>query len=147
MRFINLIFFVLRAKSDGYENYRDAYLFYSSELNKLDSWEEEAGVCAVVRIRINQQVALTREGFLATLELENHESNMLTEINVNISILDSMTGEESVHLFSFGNPKPNGDMNEWGQKVNNQFSLEAGKSGSVSWFFVPYSEAAPVEER
>ena len=51
------------AISKGFLSYLDAYNFASAEFNKIDNLEEEAGVCAVVRIRIEQELAVTRVHF------------------------------------------------------------------------------------
>ena len=55
------------AMSKGFSSYLDAYNFASNEVNQISDWEEEAMVCAVVRIRIEQELAVTREAFLAKI--------------------------------------------------------------------------------
>ena len=47
----------------------------------IDNFEEE-GMCAVVRIRIEQEVALTRDAFLARLEIENMEASDLEQVQM-----------------------------------------------------------------
>ncbi len=54
--------FLCRANDKGFSDYKEAYDFLANEVNKAGPPEEEAGVCAVVRIRLKQQIALTRYG-------------------------------------------------------------------------------------
>ena len=87
------------ALDKGFSSYLDAYNFAISELNQIDDFEEEAGVCAVVRIRIEQELALTREAFLARLEIENQEDSSLQQIDIEIIVTDLITGQQATHFF------------------------------------------------
>ena len=60
-----------------------------------DSGSKE-GVCAKVRVRIVQELVLTREAFNARLELENGEQRALQGIKVTIQI--RKTGDPSRKL-------------------------------------------------
>ena len=64
--------------------------------------ESDKDVCAKVRIRIHQRLAITRDAFRATLELDNGESNRLTDIRVDIVIRDYISKEDALHKFSVG---------------------------------------------
>ena len=48
--------------------------------------KKDDGVCAKVRVRIVQELVLTREAFNAKLEIENGEDSDLETINVTIEI-------------------------------------------------------------
>lgn len=63
---------------------------------------KDDGVCAKVRIRIEQRLAITRDAFRATLELDNGEAERLTGIGVTIDILDRKTQERAQHKFAIG---------------------------------------------
>ena len=127
------------AVNKGFASYIDAYNFASSEINRIDSWEEEAGVCAVVRIRIEQELAVTREAFLARLEIENQESSKLEQIEVEILITDSGTGQKVTHLFSIGNGTLSGSLHN----TDSGWLLSSEMTGAVEWLIIPYSDAAP----
>ena len=131
------------AKAKGFSSYLDAYNFASAEFNKIDNLEEEAGVCAVVRIRIEQELAITRVAFLAKLEIENKESSSLVRGSLEIIIVDSDTGVQSTHLFAIGNETLSGLLTA----DNEGWSLPSEGSGSVEWLIIPYSEAAPKSDR
>ncbi len=49
--------------ANGFSSWDDAYRQRLNEWNQIESLEEEAGVCAVVKIRLKQRIALTREAF------------------------------------------------------------------------------------
>ena len=131
------------AKNKGFVSYLDAYNFASGEINKLDSWEEAGGVCAVIRIRIEQELAVTREAFLARLEIENQEDSNLEQLEVEILISDSGTGEQTTHLFSIGNGTLSGSLSS----TNRGWLLPSEMSGAVEWLIIPLSEAAPESDK
>ena len=68
----------LTSYNDANERYRMA----------LSSNEDEEGVCALVRIRIEQEIALTRDAFLARLEIDNMEATELQRIQMAFFITD-----------------------------------------------------------
>ena len=127
------------AVDKGFSSYLEAYTVTTSDINQLSAWEEEEGVCAVVRIRIEQEVAVTREAFLARLEIENQEDSNLEQMNLEFIITDTNNGEISTHRFSIGNETLSGSLN----RVGNAWMLTTGESGAVEWLIVPLSEAAP----
>lgn len=124
----------------GFSSYIDAYNFAAGELNRVNDLEEEAGVCAVVRIRIEQELAITREAFLARLEIGNMEDSSLQQIHVEIVVSDIVTGEQSTHFFSIGNGTISGSLTG---STNGGWSLPSSETGAVEWLIIPYSEAAP----
>ena len=131
------------AIAKGFSSYLDAYNFASAEFNKIDDLEEEAGVCAVVRIRIEQELAVTRVAFLAKLEIENMDSSLLTQGSLEIIIVHSGTGVQSTHLFAISNETLSGSLTT----DNEGWSLPSEASGTVEWLIIPYSEAAPQSDR
>ena len=68
--------------------------------------DTEEGVCAKVRIQILQKLVLTRSAFSARLELENGETEQLTNIAVELIISDHSTQSRANDMFSIGNYKP-----------------------------------------
>ena len=130
------------AVTKGFSSYLDAYNFASAEFNKINNLEEEAGVCAVVRIRIEQELAVTRVAFLAKLEIENMDSLSLTQGSLEISIVTSDGGVQSTHLFAIGNETLFGSLTA----DNGGWSLPSGGSGKIEWLIIPYSEAAPQSD-
>ena len=112
-------------------------------LISLIEWEEEEGVCAVVRIRIEQELAITREAFLARLEIENQEDMNLEQMTLEIMITDSNDGRLSTHLFAISNETLSGSL----VRAGDSWTLMSGESGSVEWLIVPLSEAAPETDR
>ena len=130
------------ALAKGFSSYLDAYNFASAEFNKIPNLEEE-GICVVVRIRIEQELAVTRVAFLAKLEIDNKESSSLTGGSLEIVIVDSDTGVQSTHLFAISNETLSGSLTA----DNGGWSLPSEASGTVEWLIIPYSEAAPRSDR
>ena len=139
----DIFLFNEKAKSKGFSSYLDAYSVARDDINQLDRWEEEEGVCAVVRIRIEQELAVTREAFLAKLEIENKENLPLEQIELEIVIVDSTNGNVATSLFSISNETLSGSLVKDGSK----WLLGSGMSGQVEWLIAPYSEAAPHSDK
>ena len=139
----DIFLFNEKAKSKGFSSYLDAYSVARNDINQLDRWEEEEGVCAVVRIRIEQELAVTREAFLAKLEIENKENLPLEQIELEIVIVDSTNGNVATSLFSISNETLSGSLVKDGSK----WLLGSGMSGQVEWLIAPYSEAAPHSDK
>ncbi|KAI0232123.1 Protocadherin Fat 4 [Lamellibrachia satsuma] len=95
----------------------------------------------MVRIRIQQRLAITRDAFEATLELDNGESDRLAGIKVVVKILDRATFETAEYKFAMGEPEVSGMGSVDGNGV-----LEMGAAGTASWLIIPYSEAAPSHD-
>ncbi len=131
-----------RLKMKGFPSYIEAYNYAADQYNMIEDFNED-GVCAVVRIRIEQELALTREAFLAKLEIENKEVSSLNEMQLEIVITDVSTGAKSIHLFSISNESLSGSLT----RGDGGWTLPSGGSGTVEWLIVPYSEAAPQENR
>ena len=131
------------AKRKGFASYLDAYSFASSEIRQNNLLVDEEGVCAVVRIRIEQELALTREAFLAKLEIENQDDVSLEQIKIEILITDVGTGQQATHLFSINNGTLSGSLSS----TNRGWVLPSEMSGAVEWLIIPYSEAAPESDQ
>ena len=123
----------LNSYNDANEQYKMA----------LGSNEDEEGVCAVVRIRIEQEIALTRDAFLARLEIENMETAELQQIQMDFLITDVDSGAVSTQLFVIGNETLTGALRDG----DGGWILASGGSGAAEWLIVPLSEAAPTENR
>ena len=64
---------------------------------------KDDNVCAKVRVRIIQELVLTRDVFNARLEIENGENSALENIKVEIEITQTYgTGEPAMDAFSIG---------------------------------------------
>ena len=64
---------------------------------------KDDNVCAKVRVRIIQELVLTRDAFNARLEIENGENSALENVKVEIEITQTYgTGEPAKDAFSIG---------------------------------------------
>ena len=130
------------AINKGFSSYIEAYNFARDEIVQNDEMETE-GVCAIVRIRIEQELAVTRTAFLARLEIESMNESPLERIDIAISIFDSGTGEKATHLFAIGNGSLSGSLTD----VDGGWTLPSEESGSIEWLMIPFSEAAPESDQ
>lgn len=96
---------------------------------------------ARVRIRIDQDMVLTRHAFRAILELNNGDTGPLEQVSVALAIHDA-NGQSSDELFGIHPPELIG-LND----VGGGSSLPPGQSAVAQWLIVAAPEAAPCEAR
>lgn len=100
----------------------------------------DAGVCARVRLQLNQDLIMTRSAFEATLEIVNGSpQEPLENINVQIGILDR-NNRNGGDRFALKSPELRGITG-----VDGQGLLPAGTTGRASWILIPNDLAAPDE--
>src|SRR5262249_39597895 len=100
---------------------------------------QPGAVCARVRIRLEQQVALTRAAFLGTLELENGSTDTpLTGVQITLDIRDEQ-GNSANDRFSILGPELSGLSG-----VDGSGMIAVNSTGSAKYTFVPTREAAPL---
>ncbi|WAR18704.1 TEuncharacterized [Mya arenaria] len=137
------------AKSKGFNSIFDdfdyasnAYRTAEKQESQTSGGEKNDGVCARVRVRIIQELVLTRDAFNARLEIENGESSDLERIHVEIEIRQTYgTGELLIDNFSIGSPTLVGITD-----VDGTGRLSKDMSGSAEWLIIPYSSAAPEDD-
>ncbi|MBN8597234.1 MAG: hypothetical protein J0L78_06130 [Planctomycetes bacterium] len=119
---------------DAYNTSRDAL-----EATRRSSGQ---GVCAQVKIKIDQELALTRDAFNATLEIENNgTSDPLTAVNAEVVIKDE-NGVDATDLFALQDPIATGFGGSPGSR-----SVAPKSVGSLKWLIVPSKDAAPTEPK
>ncbi|MHB9035901.1 MAG: fibronectin type III domain-containing protein [Armatimonadota bacterium] len=99
----------------------------------------DEGVCAEVRLQLQQQVAITRTAFTAALEVENAAPTDITDVFVSFDIRD---GAKNLcnSKFAIGDPEFMGLSAVDGTGV-----IDGNSLGRVSWLLIPRHEAAPTE--
>ncbi len=103
--------------------------------------EPDEGVCARVKIRIEQEAVISRNAFEAVLELGNEGPESLTDIHVTIDIRDE-DGNPSNDYFGIHPPDTTGLTGEFGS-----WALAGNSQGTASWIIVPNQLAAPTEPK
>ncbi|CAF0929384.1 unnamed protein product, partial [Brachionus calyciflorus] len=122
------------AKSNGFEDFNS---WLSSLLKEFDNAPNKKTICAKIKLLIQQTLVLTREGFEAKLELNNQELIQLRNISVRLNIFSNDSLSNSNHLFSIGNPAYSNMENK-----TDTLNLESKQIGTITWFLIPYKEAA-----
>ena len=97
----------------------------------------ESGVCAQVRIRVDQQVTLTRTSFQATLEIENSPDNVqLQNVSITLNILDD-NGTISNDNFGISVPELTNITD-----ITGDGSIIPGAKAKAIWTLTPMRDAA-----
>ncbi len=100
---------------------------------------ESGGVCAKVKIKIDQQAVISREAFRATLEIDNATANSLDDIRVVVHVTDGQ-GNDADSLFGLRPPELTGLTD-----VDGNGRVVGGAQGTARWVLVPTVDAAPLE--
>lgn len=95
------------------------------------------GVCARVRLQLDQDAVVTRAAFNAKLELSNNANEPLTGLKVQLQVFD-INGSPATPLFGILPPSFD-QLNA----VDGSGVVDAGTTGSASWLIVPGHNAAP----
>ena len=100
---------------------------------------DQGGICARVRLRLDQDLVLTRNAFNASLELVNGDPlSSLDDITVQVSVLDT-AGLPANDRFDF---RTNGLAVM--TSIDGTGVLAPASTGQASWILVPTREAAPA---
>jgi CARDB/Carboxypeptidase regulatory-like domain len=99
---------------------------------------QQHGVCATVKLEIDQTAALTRSAFSGTLSITNSEaSGSLTNVAMNINITDEY-GNPANGEFFVTSPAYSAEFNV----VNGSATLPDNMTGTISFTFIPNDSAA-----
>lgn len=116
------------------EGYADPFEGYYDKQNKLlDFLTTGGGVCAKVKLRIEQEAVMTRDAFEASLEMSNNDDLPLESLNISLSIIDS-NGIDQSALFGID-----------GSGATNA-TIAPNTSNNWTWTIVPSALAAPDGE-
>jgi hypothetical protein len=100
--------------------------------------QNSSGVCATVKIQLDQTVELTRTTFQATLDLTNAPQNVpLSGINVSLKITDA-AGHDATSLFVISAPA----LSVFNGGVDGTGTLVPGATGTAQWSITPTRQAA-----
>jgi hypothetical protein len=100
------------------------------------------GVCARVRIRIEQEAVLTRTAFRGTLELDNEGPTALSGVQLTLDIRDG-NDLPAGEVFVTTAPVLGGQLTG----VNGDGTLPAAASGTAIYTFIPTRDAAPNQPK
>jgi len=106
----------------------------------LNAAQQFQGLCSIIKIEIQQELALERIGFLATLEITNNEgdgvitdfSSLLTFSKTVRDADDNEVVEDVSDLFFVKPPILSGIEN-----IDGQGLIEPGETARVEWFIIP----------
>ncbi|HOY57002.1 MAG TPA: putative Ig domain-containing protein, partial [Verrucomicrobiota bacterium] len=128
------------AVADGFE---DSFVGLQTMIDRAQRQftEPNQGVCATVRLSIDQDAVLTRDAFTASLELINRSDQDMTQLRVDLAVQDD-TGAPVTDRFVIRPPALEGVDN-----VDGTGRVVANTIGRAAWTILPTSDAAPDRPR
>ncbi|HEY9174127.1 MAG TPA: putative Ig domain-containing protein, partial [Verrucomicrobiae bacterium] len=119
----------------------DIFFKPEAEVMRKLGWNEAAmsGVCAQVKLRIDQEAVISRDAFKATLEVVNDSGSLLNNVSVDVVVQDA-NGANQTALFGLRPPVLTGIS-----AVNGSGVIGPNSTGKAEWIIVPTSDAAPNE--
>jgi Ca2+-binding RTX toxin-like protein len=130
-------------KAEGYDGIFEGLAATNNEFKK--SLEGSGGVCAKVKISIDQEAVMTRSAFLGSLEISNGNETSLNNISVALEVRDQ-NGIIVNDLFGITQPILVGISAVDGSGIltgNNPTTPIDEGFGSAKWTFIPTNLAAP----
>lgn len=94
--------------------------------------------CATVKVKLSQEMVLTRQAFRGTLTIENGSNMDLKGINVALTVTDENGKLATNHEMQMSRESIEGFVMS-GDSLN----LEAGATGTITYLFIPTKYAAP----
>jgi hypothetical protein len=98
------------------------------------------GVCARVKLRIDQDAVIARDYFKATLELSNSGTSRLENIGIEVRIRSEGTSADNVFDVRL-------ETTSAGFAVDGTGVLTSGRTGTARWKLTPTIDAAPMAPR
>ncbi len=128
------------AVADGFE---DPFVGLQTMIDRAQRQlaEPNQGVCATVRLSIDQDAVLTRDAFTASLELINRSEDDMTQLRVDLAVQDD-TGAPVTDRFVIRPPSLEGL-----DKTDGTGRVLANTSGRAAWTILPTRDAAPDRTR
>ncbi|MCR5248437.1 MAG: DUF1565 domain-containing protein [Paludibacteraceae bacterium] len=127
-----------------YRGYREdpmQMLLDAKEVLEKEKNRTQSGACANVKLLISQTMTMTREAFDGTLTITNNLESPLNAVDMQIEILDE-NGNNANDLFQI-NVKSLSNL----IGINGEDDLDALKTGTAVFQFIPTKEAAPTEPK
>ena len=125
-----------KAEAQGYATPDQALSHARTELIQFMSEGDGGGVCAHVRLRLEQQAVMTRDAFDATLEIINDSATPLENIDIDVQVR-RRSGEDVTELFAVRAPTLK-DLSA----VDGTGVIVPGATGQATWILVPTTDAA-----
>ncbi len=127
------------SQANGYVDITEEIKNSIQEL-KTSLQSDGSGVCAQVRIRIDQEAVMTRSAFVGTLEIDNGNENIpLEDISVTLDIRDN-NGNKVNDIFGVRPP-----VLEGLEAIDGSGTINGNSIGSAEFTMIPTSGAAPDE--
>lgn len=129
----------------GRRNYYSTAEMFATEANAFLERlsESSSGVCATIKLQIDQKMTLTRQAFHGTLTIENgaeHAAMQDVKLLLNVHSTDGKIA--TAKEFAIDVEKLNGFEGELALDAG--WTLSAGATGTATILFVPTKYAAPV---
>ena len=103
---------------------------------------QKSGICATVKVKLDQDVVMTRTAFRGTLELNNNRADAgLTNVGFDLQVRDA-DGQPAADLFNIQVTKLTGLA-----AIDGTGSIGTKSSGSAQWTLIPRDTAAQEENR
>lgn len=126
-----------QTKAEGFTDFTDATTDILNEIKTALQGNSTDGVCASVKLQIDQEAVMTRAAFLGTLEIQNSNNNInLQNVSVNLQIKDS-NGNIVNNLFGIQAP-----VLDKISAVNGTGVINANTTGSAKYTIIPTGNAA-----
>ena len=131
------------SEAAGFDTIGDQFYAGVEELQK--SLDGSGGVCATVRIKIDQEAVMTRAAFLGSLEIENGNPSNLENLSVTLQVKDA-NGNIVNDLFGITSPILSNITAVDGTGIltgDDPNTPQDEGIGSAKWTFIPTNLAAP----
>jgi hypothetical protein len=130
---------VSQIQAEGYVD--DLFGGMRASIQRLkENLSSGGGLCARVRLRLDQDAVMTREAFRASLEIINHSDSPLTGLRTDL-VVTEVAGTTATSRFGVLPPELS-NLNS----IDGTGIVGLSSTGAVSWLIVPGPTAAPTAD-
>lgn len=132
-----------RAIGYGYESTNDM-IAKETRLFMDRASEESPGVCATIKLQIDQKMTMTRQAFRGTLTIKNgSEHAVMQDIKLRLKVTNDYGQMATAREFEMHVDKLDGFQGQ--PDFDSGWSLDASTTGTATIMFIPTKYAAPVK--
>lgn len=125
-----------QSEAEGYQDPIDAIEGYKLELQRFLTEGDNNGVCARVRLQLDQEAVVTRDAFSARLEIANDTFEDLSNISIEVNVR-RRDGSDATDLFAIRPPVVSGLT-----AVDGTGLIAPNSVGQATWTIIPTTDAA-----
>jgi hypothetical protein len=131
---------ILKGYDSMYDLCKNAFEQFQKDMNDASN----SSMCATVKLKISQEMVMTRQAFRGTLTVFNgHETTPMTDVKLALNVSSEYGTVATAHEFQINAESLDGFTGNL--NLTDGWTLAANSTGTATILFIPTKYAAPTE--